>query len=262
MVIALLLAVVIGMLLGITGAGGAILALPTLMFCLGWSPQQAAPVALLAVASGATLGVIEAWRRALVRYRAALVMVLAGLPMVAFGSWLAQRTSVLLLTLLFALAMLLAAWRLLSSPETTVNQRYPLRLDQQRQRFVWSGTTWLLFLSFGAFSGLMTGLLAVGGGFILVPLLRQFSPLSINSCIATSLMVVALLSSSAIVTALLQGAELPLPFTLWFVLSVLTGMWCGRQLNQRLSETRVQTGFAWLLILVALGMVVDVVLVD
>ncbi|MEA9391151.1 TSUP family transporter [Acerihabitans sp. TG2] len=94
----------------------------------------------------------------------------------------------------------------------------------------------------------------------MVPLLRQFSPLSIHSCIATSLIVVALVSLGGIVTAVMHGATMPLFFTLWFIISTVTGMFIGRQLSHHLPYHIVQKGFAGLLIVVALGMVFNAVM--
>jgi uncharacterized membrane protein YfcA len=63
-----------------------------------------------------------------------------------------------------------------SGPEIVARHTYPVELDEHTGRFIWAVNTWLLFLMFGAVTGFMTGLLAVGGGFIIVPLLRQFTP--------------------------------------------------------------------------------------
>ncbi|WON78615.1 sulfite exporter TauE/SafE family protein [Serratia sp. UGAL515B_01] len=93
MVISLLLGLCVGAVLGITGAGGGIFAIPTLVMGMGWAPQQAAPVALVAVAGSAALGAIDAWRKGLVRYRAAIVITLAGVPMTSVGLWVVQRSS-------------------------------------------------------------------------------------------------------------------------------------------------------------------------
>lgn len=260
MVISLLLGLFVGAVLGITGAGGGIFAIPTLVMGMGWAPQQAAPVALVAVAGSAALGAIDAWRKGLVRYRAAIVITLAGVPMTSAGLWVAHRSSPTLLILLFAGVMLTVAWRLVRAPEMTATHVYPVTLDEHTGRFVWTVNTWLLFLTFGTVTGFMTGLLAVGGGFIIVPLLRQFTPLPIHSCIATSLMIVALVGMGGIATAVMQGATLPMPFTLWFVLSAVTGMFIGRRLSHHLPEHVVQKGFAGLLIVVALGMVFNAVM--
>lgn len=260
MTLSLLLGLCVGIVLGITGAGGGIFAIPTLMIGMAWAPQQAAPVALVAVAVSAAVGAVQAWRKGLVRYRAAIVMTLAGIPMTGVGLFVAQRASPTLLTLLFAGVMLTVSWRLMREPVIAATHAYPVALNEETGRFIWVLNTWLLFLAFGAITGFMTGLLAVGGGFIIVPLLRQFSPLPIHHCIATSLMVVAMVSIGGIVTAMMHGATLPLPFTLWFVISMVTGMFIGRRLSHHLPEPIVQKGFAGLLIVVALGMAVNAVM--
>lgn len=92
------------------------------------------------------------------------------------------------------------------------------------------------------------------------PVIAAIYPLPIHSCIATSLMIVALVSIGGIAVAVIQGATLPLPFTLWFVLSAATGMSIGRRLSQHLPEHIVQKGFSGLLIVVALGMVFNAVM--
>ena len=69
-----LLGAIVGLVLGLTGAGGSIFAVPLLMWGLGWTLPQATPVALLAVCAGASFGTITAWDVELVRYRAAMLM--------------------------------------------------------------------------------------------------------------------------------------------------------------------------------------------
>ncbi|WP_236849643.1 sulfite exporter TauE/SafE family protein [Chromobacterium subtsugae] len=101
----LLLGALVGAVLGLTGAGGGILAVPALMAAQGWSLPQAAPVALLAVAAGAALGAYEGWRRQLVRYRAAAWMAASGVPFAAAGASVAHLLPAPLLSTLFALAM-------------------------------------------------------------------------------------------------------------------------------------------------------------
>ena len=68
----LILGLCVGIILGLTGAGGGILAIPALMFSQGWSVSQAAPIGLLAVTGAAIFGAVEGFIRKLVRYRAAI----------------------------------------------------------------------------------------------------------------------------------------------------------------------------------------------
>ena len=67
MILVVVLGVLIGAIMGLTGAGGGILAVPLLVAGMHWSMQQAAPVALFAVASGAAVGAFDGFRH-LVRH--------------------------------------------------------------------------------------------------------------------------------------------------------------------------------------------------
>jgi uncharacterized protein len=83
--LSILLGVIIGLVLGLTGAGGSIFAVPLLMAGLGWSITQAATVSLLAVAVAAAAGTALAWRQSYVRYRAALLIASVGVMVAPFG---------------------------------------------------------------------------------------------------------------------------------------------------------------------------------
>jgi hypothetical protein len=123
-------------------------------------------------------------------------------------------------------------------------------------RLIWSWTTGVALAATGALTGLMTGLLGVGGGFIIVPMLRKLTNVSMHGIVATSLMVIALVGSGGVVVTVLHGAPLPLDLTLWFSVATAAGMVTGRLLSHRLSAQHVQVGFGGVLICVALGMMV------
>ncbi|AOY00150.1 sulfite exporter TauE/SafE family protein [Jeongeupia sp. USM3] len=254
MTVTVLLGALIGLVLGLTGAGGGILAVPALMAGLGWSVQQAAPVALLAVAGGAATGALEGFRRGLVRYRAALVMAVAGVPLTAVGQSVAQGLSQTVLQTAFALVMLVVAVRLLTPGSGEGNAAAPCRVDPDSGRLVWTPATALAVAAIGALTGFATGLLGVGGGFIIVPALRRLSNLGMHAIVATSLFVIALVGSGGIVAALWHGRTLSLAVALPFLAAIVAGMLAGRTLVARLSPARVQRGFALALLAVALGM--------
>lgn len=90
MLISLILGSLVGAVLGLTGAGGGILAVPALVVGMGLPMQQATPVALIAVAGSAAIGALEGFRQGLVRYRAALLMAVAGVPLTSLGVKLAH----------------------------------------------------------------------------------------------------------------------------------------------------------------------------
>lgn len=262
MLISLLLGALVGAVLGLTGAGGGILAVPALVAGMGWPMQQAAPVALVAVAGSAALGAIEAFRRGLVRYRAAFLMAAAGVPFTSTGVWLAQLLSQRVLLALFACVMLFVAARLilsvLSGRHAAVNESRLCvgHVDPDTGRLVWTWPVAAALAATGALTGLMTGLLGVGGGFIIVPLLRKLTHLTMHGIVATSLMVIALVGTGGIAATLLRGTPMPLLPTLGFAGTTAAGMLAGRMVSQRLPAHWVQMGFALVLVVVACGLLV------
>lgn len=89
MTVSLFLDAFVGAILGLSGVGGGILAVPSLVVGMGWSMQQSTVVALISVAGSAAIGALEAFRKKLVRYRAALFMALTGAPATGVGVRLA-----------------------------------------------------------------------------------------------------------------------------------------------------------------------------
>ena len=254
-----LLGLCMGAVLGLTGAGGSILAVPLLMAGLGWTVVQAAPVALLAVCAAATFGTVAAWDVTHVRYRAALLMAVAGFTTAPLGLQAARALPVPTLTLLFAVVLglvaLRMAWQAWRAPAeagvvraTVAGDALPaqgrwIRLNE-RGRVIWNASAVAIIAAIGAVTGFLAGLLGVGGGFVIVPSLRAVSELSVHSAIATSLMAIALTSAGAVTASVLQGVEIPWMQALPFVLGALGGMLAGRRLAPRIAGPRLQLGFS------------------
>ncbi len=249
--IAAALGVLIGAIMGIMGAGGGILAVPVLVAGLNWSMQQAAPVALVAVASGALVGAIDGFRHRLVRYKAAGLMAVCGIPMTHVGQLWAHALPQYLLMGGFAALMVMVARRFYRQAQMGAHASDDVLhlafINPSTGQFIWTPVTALVLSGIGAFTGLMTGLLGVGGGFLIVPLMRRFTNLSLPGVVATSLFLISLVSSGGVINALASGAQLPVLETSGFVLAMVSGMLLGRHLSRRLDARQVQIGFAALL---------------
>lgn len=258
MLIVIVLAVLIGGIMGLTGAGGGILAVPVLVAGMGWTMQQAAPVALIAVAIGAAVGSVDGFRHGMVRYKAAILMAICGVPMTRVGQSLASVLPQYALQASFALLMSVVAWRFFrQSIKPATHSSDLLRLafiHADTGKFIWTPAAAMILSAIGLFAGLMTGLLGVGGGFLIVPLMRRFTHLSLDGIVATSLFLITLVGTGGVLNAVTAGADLPVVETSTFVAAMVTGMLAGRKISRRLNHLQVQLGFSLLLGTVAVYM--------
>lgn len=248
--ISAVLGFIVGLTLGLTGAGGGILAVPALVLGAGLSMTAAAPIALIAVGLAAFTGAIDGLRRHMVRYKAAFVMSLTGGVISPLGANLAKQLPEFWLKILFVGVMLIVAFRMfkqaLNQSKTTLSSsaRFkPCLVSAKTGKFIWNAPCFTTILSIGAFSGFLTGLLGVGGGFIIVPLLQRFTNLKIHNIVATSLMVIALISTITVFHAVASSDPLH-PATWPFVAFVVGGMLTGRFLAPKLAASTIQLGFA------------------
>lgn len=245
------LGAIIGAILALTGAGGGILAVPLLVFTLSLSVAEAAPIALLAVGLAAALGAALGLRQGIVRYRAAGFIAAIGLCVAPFGLWLAHRLPSGPLALIFAAVLLYACVRMfiragreLRHGVATDRPRIlPCVLNPQCGRLRWTLPCFRALSLTGMASGLLSGLLGVGGGFVIVPALTRYSDLDLKSVIATSLAVIALVSSGSVAAASAAGAmhwAIGVPFAA----GAAVGLLAGRQASRCLAGPRLQQLFA------------------
>lgn len=247
--------IAIGLLLGMTGAGGGVLAVPALVLGLGWSITQAAPVALMAVGGAAALGAIDGLRKGIVRYKAALLMAVLGALLAPVGLYVAHRLPASVLATLFSAVLVMVAVRMAPTPgaataATASWQQKNCMLDPLTGRLHWTPRCALTLAVLGASCGFLTGLLGVGGGFLLVPAFRQLTDIRVHGIVATSLAVIALVSTVAIVGALRSGISIP-PVGGAFIGACLVGMVAGRLLAPKVPAQALQRLFAGLCLVVA-----------
>jgi len=188
------LGLLVGLVLALTGAGGGILTVPLLIFVVGLELHQAAPIGLMAVGLAAWVGAVIGLRDGIVRYKAAALMACCGVLLAPVGVWLAARVEHDVLAVVFALVMFWVAFRAFRRPpsDDTTPRAVPCRLNPQTGRFHWTSRCAATVAASGTLAGFLSGLLGVGGGFVLVPALSRFSDLPMRSIAATSLAVIGL----------------------------------------------------------------------
>jgi hypothetical protein len=261
MLISLVLGLVIGVVLALTGAGGGILAVPLLIFGAGITVAQAAPIGLMAVGLAASLGAVLGLRAGIVRYRAAALIAGVGILGSPAGLWLARQIDNRWLSVVFALVLLYVAYNTYRKANGTASgkppapsRQPPCIRDTAGGRFIWTRPCARALSLSGLVAGLLSGLLGVGGGFVMVPALQRYTDLAMQSVVATSLATIALISAAGVLASAASG-ELNWAIGLPFAGGAIAGMVAGRVLSARLPGTYLQIGFAAVSASVAAGMI-------
>jgi hypothetical protein len=254
------LGAVVGLILALTGAGGGILAVPLLVFGLHLSITQAAPVGLIAVGAASALGAALGLREGIVRYRAAALIGVTGLLLAPLGVQLARQIPNPPLTVAFACVLgwvALRTWRQSHRGAgdhldgALARSQLPCVVNPDAQRLTWTTPCAWALAGTGAVAGLLSGLLGVGGGFVIVPSLGHYTNLTARSIVATSLAVIALVSMGGVAAAAWQGAidwRVAGPFAAGAVAALLA----ARPVAARLAGARLQQAFAVISAVVAL----------
>lgn len=250
----------IGLVLAITGAGGAILSIPLLVFFLHLDLSQAAPIGLFALALSAGFGALLGLKTGHVRYKAASLMAILGMCMAPTGVWLSHILPASLVGVLFALLLAYVALRMWqgSITESTYNpdaKTPACQLNPVTSRLYWTAPCTARLGLAGGTAGLLSGLLGVGGGFVIVPSLRKVSNFDQRTIIATSLAVIALVSIASFVTYGLHSA-VNWQIAWLFGISTLAGSLIGRQFAAKIPQHTSQRIFAALAMIIALALLI------
>ena len=255
------LGVFIGILMGLTGAGGGILSVPLLVFAFHMPISQAGPIALTAIALSAGVGALIGLHTKVLRYKAAMFMSLFGLIMSPAGLWVAQRAPNTPMLLAFSVILIYVACKMFIQATQTIAGKTPVvtkpppcKLDMSIGKLIWTVPCARSLMFAGACAGFLSGLLGVGGGFIIVPSLKKFTDLPMKAIVATSLGVLAIVSMGGAAISLVSGT-LDLTTAIPFTAGSLIGLLIGKLLERKISGPRVQQIFSVFTFLVALSLV-------
>jgi uncharacterized protein len=237
----LALAALIGLSLGLLGGGGSILTVPILVYVLGFAPKPAIAMSLPVVGTTSLVGALRHWRAGNVNLRVAFLFGVVAMV----GSYLGARLGVLIRgavqLALLAVVMLVAAVSMFRSSrrdeacdDLTSPSRGTLAL----------GPTILVGLGVGG----LTGLVGIGGGFLIVPALVVLGKVPMKQAVGTSLLVIAMNSTSGFF-GYLGKVSIDWQFLLLFTAVAVVGILAGTHLVQFVSQATLKRAFAVFLVL-------------
>jgi uncharacterized protein len=238
---------VIGLIVGAVGGGGAILALPVLVYVLHEPVTPASTASLIVVALGASVGAGSLARHGHVCWRLALTFSAPAAAGSLVGAIANKHVSGPALILAFVPVMLVAAG-------ATWQRSGADHADEERDCPTIAPARVALA---GAGVGLLTGFFGVGGGFVIVPVLTLWFAVSFRRAVATSLVIITLVGLAALASHLVAGASLDLPVTVALAGATATGALLGTLVGGRLPQRALGRAFAMVVACVAVFLLVD-----
>jgi uncharacterized membrane protein YfcA/glyoxylase-like metal-dependent hydrolase (beta-lactamase superfamily II)/rhodanese-related sulfurtransferase len=239
--LAVAMALLVGVSLGLLGGGGSILAVPLLVYVAGLPVQEAVATSLFVVGVTSLAGLVPHARAGRVRWRTGLVFGGAGMA----GSYLGGRVSAqvpgTLLLVAFAVMMLATALAMIRG------RRSPRPAGELRP---------LPALGLGVLVGAVTGFVGAGGGFLIVPALVLVGGLPMVAAIGTSLLVISMQSAAGL-AGHLSGTRIPWPLALAVTLSAVLGSLVGSRLCGRFRQDVLRRGFGRLVLVMAVLVLVE-----
>ena len=247
LLLALMSGALIGLVLGLVGGGGSILAVPLIVHVVGTgSPHLAIGTAAIAVALNAAASLVGHWRAGTVKWRCAGVFALFGVIGAAIGAEIGKVIDGQALLALFGLLMIGVGLSMLR--KRRVEPRADVRLTRDSARHLLPR-----LIPIGSGVGLMAGFFGIGGGFLIVPGLMLATAMPLANAIGTSLVAVTALGATTATSYALSGL---VDWTLAGALvgGGIVGAGLGIALGNRLAAHKraMEIGFAAVVVLVGM----------
>lgn len=226
-------AILIGFSLGLLGGGGSILTVPILVYILKMDPKVAIALSLAIVGTTSLFGVFKNVRHNNIEYKTAIIFGIFSAIGTLFGTKISVYLTGELQLLLFAGIMITAS-----------SFMFKDRIDHGHESFK---IRYLLFLPQALMVGVITGVVGVGGGFLIVPALNIFAGLKMRKSIGTSLLLITFNSYIGFY-GYLGTIAIPWSFLGIFTLLSIGGVFIGAALAQKVPQKRLKKIFAVFLI--------------
>jgi uncharacterized membrane protein YfcA len=247
MLLTLTLSLCIGILLGLLGGGGSILTVPMLVYLLHIEPKTAILTSFVVVGISSLIALVSHAKRGSVCWKSGVFFGLAGMLGAFSGGRMAAHFSGGLLMSLFGIVSLLVGLLMLRGGSAQKAQAHaackslsicPLQVPFLRVLFD------------GFFVGALTGMVGVGGGFLIVPALTLLVGLPMQSAVGTSLLIIAM-NALAGLAGYSQHAALDVELTAIVAAGAVTGSIAGSWVSTYVKPSALRKVFAVMVILVA-----------
>jgi len=254
------MAFLVGIISAMVGVGGGVFIVPILSLIFGLSPHQAVGTSLAAVIFTSLSSALGYWRQRRIDYRVGTLLTVTTTPGALVGAYLTTLLTTRALGLTFGFFLIFVAWRM--TFRYGLHRSQPLRIgkswhrrivDSDAKVFEYDANVGLgLLLSF--FGGLSSGLLGIGGGVLIVPILHLIMNFPMHVTVATSMFIMIFTSISGVATHFSLG-NVRVEHAILLSAGIIFGAQLGAHLSKRISGRNLRRIFGVVLFLVSVRMI-------
>jgi len=252
-------ALLVGLSLGIFGAGGSIITIPVLIYLFRIEALHATTYSFFIVGVTALTGAAQHIRRGTVKVMPALYFAVAGM----LSIWLIRRflinlipdtlfslgdipvTKDVFIFIFFSLVMAAAGISMIRSKHQPV----------EGKAVAHPSPPFLIALGFA--TGIIIAFAGVGGGFLITPALVMFARLPVKTAIGTSLCVISLNSLVGFLSSIQLHEDMDWLFLVYFISVTIVGILIGSAISKRINSVRLKIIFGWVILAMSVFIILN-----
>lgn len=259
-IVGYILAIFVGITLGLIGSGGSILSVPILVYIMNVSPVIATAYSLFIVGVTAFVGGIQKAKQQLVDFKK---VVLFGVPtlisvfitrklllpqipetIVVTANLSFQKAT--LIMVVFAFVMIFASIRMI----------VPFKETKVTSNSSDKTLNYLRIIIQGIFIGLIAGFVGAGGGFLLIPALVFMAKTPMKMAVGTSLFIIAIQSLVGFLGDINVNQTIDWQLIIVFTILSIVGIFIGNFISKRIKSEQLKTGFGWFVLLMGIYIII------
>ena len=256
-VISYVLAVFVGITLGLIGSGGSILSVPILVYVLGIEPVLATAYSLFVVGTTALFGGLQKAKQKLVDFKKVVLfgvptiiavfitrkLIVPSIPEIIISSSSFTLKKSVLIMVLFAVVMIFASVRMIKPwEEKIINENTKLN--------------YLAIFTQGLLIGFIAGFVGAGGGFLIIPALLFLTQTPMKMAVGTSLIIVSVQSLIGFIGDIRPEQKLDWNLLLIFTTCSIIGVIIGSFLSKKIEGEKLKTGFGWFVLVMGIYIII------
>lgn len=260
----ILLGFLVGVVASMTGIGGGTFIVPVLSILYEFTSQESFGTSLAVIVFTSIASTYAYSRQKRIDYKVGAISTITTTPGAVLGAYMTDLIPSSLLGIIFSFFMIFVALRMLSDwhiplPKIVKNPKLSHRrlVDSTGKVFEYEANILLAFV-LAFFGGLSSGLLGIGGGALIVPILNIAAGLPMHVAVATSMFIMIFTSIAGVTTHLLLG-NVRLEYSIYIAIGVVLGAQLGAKIAKKVSGKLLSTVFSMVLIIVSIRLLLKFV---